>query len=99
MVPMHTWSGGTHALTNNPMAGNDIIGGASADDVLAGGGGDDRIFGRGGNDVLWGDAGMFELNFRDERYLPFEGAGAISEWRLEFLQRFGFLTMPLTQTR
>lgn len=29
------------------------------------------------------DSGMFELNFRDERYLPFEGAGAISEWRLE----------------
>ena len=26
---------------------------------------------------------MFELNFRDERYLPFEGAGAISEWSLE----------------
>ncbi|NHZ91035.1 hypothetical protein F2P45_18715 [Massilia sp. CCM 8733] len=29
------------------------------------------------------DSGMFELNFRDERYLPFEGAGAISEWRLQ----------------
>jgi hypothetical protein len=29
------------------------------------------------------DSGMFELNFRDERYLPFEGAGAISHWRLE----------------
>ncbi|MBI1926539.1 hypothetical protein HYR99_20135 [Candidatus Poribacteria bacterium] len=29
------------------------------------------------------DAGMFEFNFRDERYLPFEGSGAISEWRLE----------------
>jgi hypothetical protein len=30
-----------------------------------------------------GDSGMFELNFKDERYLPFEGAGAISTWRLE----------------
>lgn len=30
-----------------------------------------------------GDPGMFEFNFRDERYLPFEGAGAISRWRLE----------------
>jgi hypothetical protein len=29
------------------------------------------------------DAGVFELNFRDERYLPFEGAGAVSEWSLE----------------
>jgi Tc toxin complex TcA C-terminal TcB-binding domain/Neuraminidase-like domain/Salmonella virulence plasmid 28.1kDa A protein len=27
--------------------------------------------------------GVFELNFHDERYLPFEGAGAISKWRLE----------------
>ena len=29
------------------------------------------------------DSGLFELNFRDERYLPFEGTGAISSWRLE----------------
>jgi hypothetical protein len=26
---------------------------------------------------------MFEMNFRDERYLPFEGAGAVSSWTLE----------------
>jgi hypothetical protein len=30
-----------------------------------------------------GDSGLFEFNFRDERYLPFEGAGAVSRWRLE----------------
>ena len=29
------------------------------------------------------DNGMFELDFRDERYLPFEGCGAISSWRLD----------------
>jgi Tc toxin complex TcA C-terminal TcB-binding domain/ABC toxin N-terminal region/Neuraminidase-like domain len=29
------------------------------------------------------DSGVFELTFRDERYLPFEGAGAISNWSLE----------------
>ncbi|HWN66029.1 MAG TPA: hypothetical protein VNM90_00250, partial [Haliangium sp.] len=29
------------------------------------------------------DSGMFELNFRDERYLPFELAGAVSRWRIE----------------
>jgi hypothetical protein len=29
------------------------------------------------------DSGMFELNFRDERYLPFEGGGAVSQWLLE----------------
>jgi hypothetical protein len=28
------------------------------------------------------DSGMFEVNFRDERYLPFEGAGVISQWQL-----------------
>jgi len=27
-------------------------------------------------------AGLFEMNFRDERYLPFECAGAISQWHL-----------------
>jgi len=31
------------------------------------------------------DNGMFELNFRDERYLPFEGAGAISTWQVELV--------------
>jgi len=34
------------------------------------------------------DSGVFELNFRDERYMPFEGAGAISSWRLELPQDF-----------
>lgn len=29
------------------------------------------------------DSGMFELNFRDERYLPFEYCGAVSRWRIE----------------
>ncbi|WP_157979563.1 Tc toxin subunit A-related protein [Kribbella monticola] len=28
------------------------------------------------------DDGMFVLDFADERYLPFEGAGAISSWKL-----------------
>jgi hypothetical protein len=28
------------------------------------------------------DSGMFETNLRDERFLPFEGAGAISIWTL-----------------
>lgn len=35
-----------------------------------------------------GDSGVFELNFRDERYMPFEGAGAISTWRLELPSNF-----------
>jgi hypothetical protein len=28
------------------------------------------------------DSGMFQLDFRDERFLPFEGAGAVSTWQL-----------------
>ena len=29
------------------------------------------------------DSGLFETNLRDERYLPFEGAGAESMWKLD----------------
>ena len=29
------------------------------------------------------DTGLFEVNFQAERYLPFEGAGTTSRWRLE----------------
>lgn len=34
------------------------------------------------------DSGLFELNFRDERYLPFEGAGAISSWKIKLNKDF-----------
>jgi peptidoglycan hydrolase-like protein with peptidoglycan-binding domain len=34
------------------------------------------------------DSGLFETNLRDERFLPFEGAGAISEWRIELPKEF-----------
>ena len=44
------------------------------------------------------DSGLFELNFRDERYLPFEGSGAISEWQIELstdkaLRSFDYATI------
>ena len=29
------------------------------------------------------DSGIFELNFRDDRYLPFEGAGVVSDWTID----------------
>lgn len=32
------------------------------------------------------DGGVFELSFRDERYLPFEGQGAVSTWELTLPQ-------------
>jgi Tc toxin complex TcA C-terminal TcB-binding domain len=34
------------------------------------------------------DSGMFETNLRDDRFLPFEGAGAISTWTLELPAEF-----------
>jgi hypothetical protein len=34
------------------------------------------------------DAGVFEFNFRDERYMPFEGAGAVSTWHLSLPKSF-----------
>ena len=42
------------------------------------------------------DSGLFEVNLRDERYLPFEGTGLISEWRLELpaeLRQFDYETI------
>jgi hypothetical protein len=36
------------------------------------------------------DTGMFELNFRDERYLPFEYQGAVSCWRIDLPQENNF---------
>jgi hypothetical protein len=33
--------------------------------------------------------GLFELRFDDDRYLPFEGTGAVSTWRLERPGRMG----------
>jgi hypothetical protein len=43
------------------------------------------------------DGGVFELTFHDERFLPFEGAGAVSSWRLELpsqLRMFNYATIP-----
>jgi hypothetical protein len=34
------------------------------------------------------ESGVFELNFRDERYIPFEGAGVISQWRIQLPETF-----------
>ncbi|KIA93644.1 hypothetical protein OA93_21830 [Flavobacterium sp. KMS] len=41
------------------------------------------------------DSGMFELNFKDERYMPFEGAGVVSKWRLELpeIRQFDYGTV------
>ena len=43
------------------------------------------------------DSGLFETNLRDERYLPFEGSGVVSEWQLELpagARQFNYDTIP-----
>ncbi|KAF5679378.1 toxin subunit [Fusarium heterosporum] len=42
------------------------------------------------------DSGVFNLDFKDERYIPFEGAGAVSRWRLELpttIKQFDYNTI------
>ncbi|MFM7548696.1 MAG: hypothetical protein ACKO8I_07435 [Cyanobacteriota bacterium] len=42
------------------------------------------------------DSGLFEFSYRDERFLPFEGAGAVSKWRLELpatIRSFDYATI------
>jgi hypothetical protein len=42
------------------------------------------------------DSGVFEVSFRDERYMPFEGQGVIGEWRLSLpraFRQFDYQTM------
>ena len=42
------------------------------------------------------DGGLFNLDFRDERYLPFEYAGAISTWKLDLpaqVRQFDYRTI------
>ena len=63
----------------------------SNDPVAAPGGGTTRI----AISHAQSDAGMFEANLRDERYLPFEGKGVISLWSLELpaLRQFDYRTI------
>ena len=53
----------------------------------------EAIFTSSGNN----DSGLWEPNLRDERYLPFEGAGAVnSEWRLDLpakVRQFDYSTI------
>jgi len=39
------------------------------------------------------DSGLFELNFHDERYLPFEFQGAVSVWRIELPRENNYFPM------
>src|SRR5262249_15548654 len=79
----------------SPLLANGVYGRSTA--------GDDSRFtdNYGSTDVIvtsggTNDSGMFETNLRDERFLPFEGAGAISTWHLSLpaeLPAFDYTTI------
>ncbi|HET8851151.1 MAG TPA: hypothetical protein VFN02_01380, partial [Ktedonobacteraceae bacterium] len=71
---------------------NTLLGGQQDPYVEQSGGNDSRFaynFGATGaiaTSSAQNDSGMFEVNFRDERYLPFEGNGAVSSWQITLPQ-------------
>ena len=76
-------------LTNNQYARNTSNADARFTDYF--GGGEAIVTSTGTN-----DAGLFETNLHDERFLPFEGAGAVSTWTLSLpgeLRGFDYLTI------
>jgi peptidoglycan hydrolase-like protein with peptidoglycan-binding domain len=79
----------TLSLVNNGIRVSDAVTGGYGDPLLAA----DTRFVRNPVPIQQivtshgqNDAGVFELNLGDERYLPFEGAGAVSEWRIDIPQ-------------
>ncbi|MBQ1023766.1 neuraminidase-like domain-containing protein [Micromonospora sp. C95] len=89
----------TLSLTNNGIRLTDSVAGGYGDPLA----GPDERFVRNPVPVAAiatshgaNDRGMFELGFADERYLPFELAGAVSEWRIDLPRqnnRFDFDTI------
>jgi len=76
----------SHAVRRSDSAEGDYKASTDGDGIPL----DDPRFWKGGGAVQsiavshgQQDSGLFELNFRDERFLPFEGLGAISHWHLE----------------
>jgi hypothetical protein len=77
----------TLAMTSNAMRVNDNNGANYGDPLVPGG---DTRFTQTAVPISLiatssgqNDSGLFELSLADERYLPFEGAGAVSKWHLE----------------
>ncbi len=76
----------TLSLTNNGVRVKDGVAGGYGDPLLAP---DDRFVKEQApiqsiaTSHAQNDSGMFELSFADERFLPFEGAGAVSQWTID----------------
>jgi hypothetical protein len=79
---------------NNSKYRKTAVKGSTANDYKENGNNDSRFsyMVAGGQSIATSsaqnDGGMFEMNFRDERYLPFEGAGVISNWTLELPSKY-----------
>jgi hypothetical protein len=66
----NTSAGGANAYPENPIAADTRFSyNFSATESIA-------------TSTAQNDSGLFEVNFRDERYLPFEGSGVVSQWQL-----------------
>lgn len=80
VVGPHTSIGATLSLTDSWVRTSPTPGGAYAETTLIGGvtSGINSIATSTGR----ADSGVFNLDFRDDKLLPFEGAGAISNWTL-----------------
>ncbi|MBI1744419.1 toxin [Candidatus Acetothermia bacterium] len=73
------------SLRKSPIAGDDYTRQGSEDDRFVDYiGAVQSIVTSGGSN----DSGLFETNLRDERFLPFEGAGAESTWKLELTKDY-----------
>lgn len=68
------------SLRTSPIAGTDYARQGSEDDRFTDYSGSIQSIVTSG---AQNDSGMFETNLRDERFLPFEGSGAISTWKLD----------------
>lgn len=82
------------SVRTSPVAGDDYTRQGTEDDRFVDYSGSvQSIVTSGANN----DSGMFETNLRDERFLPFEGAGAVSTWQLDLPQdypAFDYATIP-----
>lgn len=76
----------TLSLTNHGVRVNDSVAGGYGDPLIPT---DDRFTSKPvpvtsiATSHAQNDSGMFELTFNDERFLPFEGAGAVSQWAID----------------
>lgn len=68
------------SLRTSPIAGSDYARQGSEDDRFTDYAGSIQSI---VTSAAQNDSGMFETSLRDERFLPFEGSGAISTWKLD----------------